>query len=116
MAERTAEAATRSGRMVSARLKSERIQGLLAELPQWELSADGGEIRSRFTFTGGRQSGEFLGTARDLTHEKELRAGLMLGEDGSVEVVLRGSREAGLTERDLAGAAALDRLYGRKAP
>ena len=40
----------------------------------------------------------------------------MLGEDGSVEVILRGSGEAGLTERDLAGAAALDRLYGRREP
>ena len=54
--------------------RSERIQRLLAELPEWERSADGGEIRSRFTFADGRQAGDFLGVARDLTHEKELRA------------------------------------------
>ncbi len=99
---------------VQAKLKSERIQGLLAPLPEWERSDDGLEIRSRFPFAESDRAGDFLRLAQDLTHERELRAAVMLGEDGTVEVALRGSGEHGLTERDLAGASALDRLYGRK--
>ncbi len=97
-----------------AKLKSERIQGLLAASPEWERSADGQEIRSRFSFADGGNAGDFLRLARDLTYEHELRAVLMQAEDGSVEVTVRGSGKDGLTERDLRGAAALDRLYGRQ--
>ncbi len=105
----------KSSPVLHAKLKSERIQGLLAALPEWERSADGQEIRSLFPFAESDRAGDFLRLARDLIHEHELRAVLMQAENGSVEVTLRGSGEHGLTDRDLAGAAALDRLYGRKA-
>ncbi len=99
-----------------AQLKSERIQSQLAALPEWERSSDSQEIRSRFPFAEGEKAGDFLRQARDLTHEHELRAVLMHAEGGSVVVTVRGSGQHGLTERDLVGAAALDRLYGRRAP
>lgn len=96
-----------------ANLSSERIQGLLADLPEWEPSSDGREIRSRFAFEAPEQAADFLRLARDLIHEQELRAALLLAEDGSVVATIRGSGPDGLTERDLRGAISLDRLYGR---
>lgn len=101
---------------VPRRAKSERIQSRLAELPEWEQSSDGREISSRFVFEGPEQAADFLRLARDLIHEQELRGALMLAEDGAVVATVRASGAEGLTERDLRGAAMLDRLCGRKAP
>lgn len=85
----------------------------LEELPDWEPETDGDGLVAEFELRSESQARDFLELATELVEKEGWRVEL-LAAGRSVGAIVRPSDVRGLTRRELAAAAALERLYGAR--
>ncbi len=92
---------------VIEQLKAERIQLLLAQLPDWELKSDGGQIRRRWAVPGLWVGTAFAGGLAAVV-EHHGHVATITVTPAEVRVALSTPAVAGLTQKDFEVAAALE--------
>lgn len=95
----------------AAKLKSERIQGMREALPDWRPVGEGDALATAYAFSDAHRGQDFCDLARELIATEGLPVELGPCEGCLVRVTVRATDVRGLGERELAAAAALDRLY-----
>ncbi|MFO7777445.1 MAG: 4a-hydroxytetrahydrobiopterin dehydratase [Nitriliruptoraceae bacterium] len=88
-------------------LDHDAVRARLADLDGWELEGDA--IRREFTFDGFREAIDFINRIADLADEANHHPELT-NVYSNVTVVLTSHDAGGVTERDLALAAAIDQV------
>ncbi len=88
-------------------LDHDAVRARLADLDGWELAGDA--IRREFTFDGFREAIDFINRVADLADEADHHPELT-NVYASVTIVLTSHDAGGVTEKDLALAAAIDQV------
>lgn len=88
-------------------LDHDAVRARLADLDGWELAGDA--IRREFTFDGFRDAIDFINRVADLADEADHHPELT-NVYASVTIVLTSHDAGGVTEKDLALAAAIDQV------
>lgn len=88
-------------------LDHDAVRARLADLDGWELAGDA--IRREFTFDGFREAIDFINRVADLADEADHHPELT-NVYASVTIVLTTHDAGGVTEKDLALAAAIDQV------
>jgi len=100
---------TLTPRPVPLKLKAERVELMLAQLPRWKAAANRAAIRSSYDLGSPQQAAAFVACIAGLIAE---RRGLLTLRNGVVSIHLHGDKAAGLTPAVGVLARRIERLAG----